>query len=734
MCCYSGLMFNQLAPFLQDYIYREGWTELRPVQRAACEVIFNSPSHLLLATGTASGKTEAAFLPILTVLDQNPSKTVSVLYISPIKALINDQFERLNDLLKQTHTPVFAWHGDIASRRKQKLLNQPQGILQITPESLESLLINHFKKLPDLFGDLRFVIIDEIHSFMESQRGAQIICQLSRLSRCIHYHPRRIGLSATLGDLRAAKQWLEQGTNEVAIAPEIAAEERRVRLAVEHFYVGESQTNLGAEIKDFEAFYQYIFEITQNSQALIFTNSRTEAESITANLRQLAKMLNQPDIYYVHHGSISSSLRMEAEQAMRDNCPAVTAATVTLELGIDLGQLERVVQLNAPLSVSSFLQRLGRTGRRDNPADMRFVCTELELTAEMELFDQVPWQLLQAIAIIQLYLEEGWLEPIEWGKYPYSLLYQQTLSVIGSYGEVSPSALAEIVLTIPIFGAISQEVFKELLRYWLAIKHLEYTEQGTLILGKFGEKWVHNFRFYAVFEDVTEYRVYSEGGEIGSIFAPPPLLGSFSLAGQSWQVLEIDDSRKRLFVKAIEGISPVSWRRGGRGQIHVKVLQKMRQVLGEKGVYPYLLEGARQRLEKVRRLGERWGFNQDYFVELEENLYCFFPWLGSREFMTLERVIHRLVQSGLGVRVLKSYGPYYMLFKLGRGVSLEDFRAGLRGYLEGDWTGEDLVVSPESPQCYKYDSFIPDYLLRRAFAEDGLNFESLREELGAILG
>ncbi len=401
--------YNRLAPFIQDYIYTHSWTELRQVQIEACGVIFDTDAHLLLAAGTASGKTEAAFLPVLTLLHQNPSSTVGVLYISPIKALINDQFERLNDLLKEADIPVWAWHGDISSSRKQRLLKNPQGILQITPESLESLLINKHSQLVHLFGDLRFVIIDEIHAFMGSERGCQVLCQLARLSRLIKILPRRIGLSATLGDYSLAEEWLKSGTETPVITPKIQGGQRNVQLALEHFY-------LNNEVADSQlvnnSYYHYLFNQSNGKKCLIFANNRTEAECAIASLRKIAQTEGLPDIYHVHHGSISASLRESAEAAMRDHNPAVTAATITLELGIDIGQLERVIQLNAPFSVSSFLQRLGRTGRRGSPADMRFICTEDEPSDQDSLPEQIPWQLLQCIAIIQLYLEERWIEPI----------------------------------------------------------------------------------------------------------------------------------------------------------------------------------------------------------------------------------------------------------------------------------------------------------------------------------
>lgn len=236
---------------------------------------------------------------------------------------------------------------------------------------------------------------------MGSERGCQILCQLARLSRFVQKPPRRIGLSATLGDYSLAAQWLQAGTERLVITSDLKAGQRKLHLAVEHFYnrAGEQASN------SISPYYRYIFNNTKSRKCLIFANNRASTESVIATVRQIAESEGLPDIYHVHHGSISARLREAAENAMREpTAPAVTAATVTLEMGIDIGQLERVIQLEAPLSVSSFLQRLGRSGRRGKPADMRFVCAEDEPSGEESLPEQIPWQLLQAIAIIQLYL------------------------------------------------------------------------------------------------------------------------------------------------------------------------------------------------------------------------------------------------------------------------------------------------------------------------------------------
>ena len=714
--------FYRLAPFIQEYIYTHGWTELRPVQIEACRVIFDTDAHLLLAAGTASGKTEAAFLPVLTLLQEKPATTIGVLYIGPIKALINDQFERLNDLLKAADIPVWHWHGDVSPSHKKKLLKDPKGILQITPESLESLLINKKNtELMRLFGDLQFVIIDEIHAFMGSERGCQILCQLARLSRFVQNPPRRIGLSATLGDYSLAEQWLRAGTERPVITSDINFGQRKLHLAVEHFTEVEDNNNQSV----ISPYYKYIFNQTKSRNCLIFANNRAETESVIARLRQIAEVEELPDIYHVHHGSISARLREAAEKAMREPTAAVTAATVTLELGIDIGQLERVIQLEAPLSVSSFLQRLGRSGRRGEPADMRFVCAENELSGEESLPKLIPWQLLQAIAIIQLYLEERWIEPIRPVKYPLSLLYHQTMSILAAMGELSPAALAAQVLTLPPFSAISKDDFRQLLRYLIDIDHIQQTEQGGLIIGLTGEKIVRSFQFYAVFADNKEYAVRDDSMEIGSIIMPPPPGNRFTLAGRTWEVLDVEPKAKTIWVKRVEGIASVSWRSGSSSNIHTKVLERMRRVLFEDVWYSYLQNGAKERLNAARQLARNAGLNKSNLILLEGNTCCIFPWMGTVAYRTLDRLLNLFCRE-LDIKIIGGVCPYFMTLRIEKS-KLTDIHDEIISLCKAKITAQDLVGSEEAPKLQKYDEFIPHKLLCKAFAVDYLDVMELKK-------
>ncbi len=717
--------FYRLAPFVQEYIYANGWAELRPVQVEACHVLFDTDAHLLLATGTASGKTEAAFLPILTLLHENPANSVGVLYIGPTKALINDQFFRLEGLLQEADISVWHWHGDVSQSHKKKLLKRPQGILQITPESLESLLINRPSELVRLFGELRFIIIDEVHIFMNSDRGRQILCQLKRLEKFMGEQPRRIGLSATLGDYSDPKIWLKAGTNRPVIRPNISVPQK-VRLALEHFYIP-AKPDKGAQADNSadDPYFRFIYDHSRaRKKCLIFANSRSDTETVIASLRQIAQREGGEDIYHVHHGSISAPLRETAESAMRDPyLPAITAATLTLELGIDLGQLERVFQLGAPFSVSSFSQRLGRSGRRGDPAEMWFACRENEPTAKTLLPEQFPWSMLQCIAIIQLYLEEKWIEPIPAIQHPFSLLYHQTMSTLAATGELSPAALAQRVLTLPPFEHIPPDDYKTLLLHLIEIDHIQRMETGGLIIGLTGEKIARNFRFYAVFPDNEEFTVKARSKEIGSIVTPPPPGERFGLAGRTWEVVEIDLKRKTVFVERVKGKANVSWN-GGGGNIHSRIMQRMRAVLLEDVEYRYLNSGAVARLQEARQLSQQVGLAQHNILPLGGDSVCIFPWMGTVACRTLDRYLRVFSKATLGINLISGTFPYYLTVRLSKGGTKELIQE-ITSISKRNVSEFDLVKDDEAPQLQKYDEFVPSELLRKAFASDYLDITEL---------
>ncbi|MBR7098508.1 MAG: DEAD/DEAH box helicase [Clostridia bacterium] len=725
----SGSVFERFPDFIREYIYSHGWESLRAVQVAAAETILDSDRNLLLTSSTASGKTEAAFFPILADLWEHPSGSVSVLYIAPLKSLINDQFYRIEELLEQSGMTVTHWHGDVAQSHKKKLLERPSGILQITPESLESMLINRSNDLVRIFGDLRYVVIDEIHTLMGSDRGNQILCQLARIGRLIGYHPRRVGLSATIGDPHLAAAWLGAGTGRETDVPRFPPERLRWRLGMEHFYVQNTNEDQATEPKDqgekiqkqapYDAGYSFMYDCIHDKKSLVFSNSREETEYLCATFRQLAKLRGDPDVFLIHHGNLSASIREEAEQKMKEDEEfAVTCATVTMELGIDIGGLERILQNQSPNSVTSFLQRLGRSGRRGQPPEMMMVFREEDPLPNTPLPNLIPWELLKAIAIVELYREERFIEPPSWRKQPFSLLFHQTLSVLASTGELTARRLAERVLELPPFAHVSKEDYRALILSMLNNDFLEMTEEKTLIVGLAGERLLKSFRFYAVFKDSEDFTVRCGSDEIGTITTPPPVGDRFALAGRLWEVEELDIQRKLIYVKSVEGKMEVSWP-GDYGEVHTRIVERMKRVLEEDTVYPYLKPNAQKRLEVARHVARNTGMLEHSLVHLGGYTWCLFPWLGTRSFRTARRLIQS-ESKRFGINGVEYEGCYFIRFQMSKGSDYELMQA-LASRAEAGIDANSLVGSGEIPVFEKYDNYVPADLLRFAYATDKLN-------------
>ena len=729
----SGI-FERYAPFIQDFIYKNNWTELRPVQTEAARVIFDTENNLLLTSSTASGKTEAVFFPILTQLSEDPPTSFGVLYISPLKSLINDQFARMDELLDMSGISVFHWHGDVSASHKAKALKNPSGILQITPESLESMLMNRSNDIVRLFSDLRYIVIDEIHTLTGTDRGNQIICQLSRLQRLICNSPRRIGLSATVGDAGIAADWLGTGSGRDTEMPELPSERLKWRLGLEHFYIQNQNADQSTPATEntegkalFDPGYEYVYQCVKDKKCIVFSNSREETEYVTATLRQIAEVKKEDDIFTIHHGNLSASLREEAEMKLKDDSTdTVTCATVTLELGIDISKLERIVQNNSPYSVSSFLQRLGRSGRRDTPPEMMMVFREESPLPNAPLPQLIPWELIKGIAIIQLYVEERFIEPPRVKRLPFSLLFQQTLSILNASGELTPKALAERVLSLPPFARVPREDYKALLVSMIKTGYIQQTEEKGLIVGLNGEKLTNSFKFYAVFKDSEDFTARCGSDEIGTITSPPPVGDRFALAGRVWEVEELDVPRRLVYVKQVKGKMEVSWP-GDYGEIHTRILERMKKVLEEDTIYPYLKKNAAHRLEAARAVARNTGLCDRYLVPLGGYSYCLFPWLGTRAMRTLKRYLS-LHRERFKLSNIESDG-YCIVFKM-ESDRPEELICALDEYAKINGIDPySLVGNSDVPIFEKYDPFIPAELLRKAYAEDRLCVDEVIKRL-----
>lgn len=734
--------FDRYAPFVQEYIYQNHWENLRSIQVAAADAIFNTDENVLLTASTASGKTEAAFFPIITLFSEDMPSSVGCIYIGPLKALINDQFSRLNDLCAEADIPVWHWHGDVAQSHKAKLMKHPSGILQITPESLEALLLHKHAAIAKLFGDLRFVVIDEVHSLLRGDRGGQTLCLIERLSRIAGVNPRRIGLSATIGDPEGTGEFLSLGTGRKTIIPKIDAKGSKWRLSMEHFYVKDAQTAEDKQIPDALPVLEektddapanadpgigYIFEHTRGKKCLVFVNSREECEMVTTTLRHYCELNHEPDRFLVHHGNLSASYRETAEGIMKDDSQYMTTVTTaTLELGIDIGRLERAFQIDAPWTVSSFLQRMGRTGRRELPPEMWFVIREDEPEVRAMLPTTIPWKLLQGIALVQLYLEERWVEPPRLDRLPFSLLYHQTMSTLASCGELSPRALADRVLRLHYFHRITQEDYRVLLRHLIATDHIQQTEQGGLIVGLAGERVINSFKFYGVFQESEEYTVRSESQELGTVVSPPPVGEKLAIAGHVWQVLDVDHKRRLIYCQQVKGSVPAYFGQCP-GDLHTKILTRMRRVLQEDRQYPYLMKNAVARLEQARFTAAHSGAAEKPLINLGGNMWCLLPWVGTYTFLTMERFLKIKCADRLGLRGLDSARPFFIQFTM-KADEATFFRV-LAEEIRKPIDPMELVYPKELPLFDKYDEYLPEELVKKGFALGVLDVDGLREKV-----
>ena len=754
-------VFSRYSPLIQHYIYENGWTSLRGIQAAAGDAIFNTDANVLLSASTASGKTEAAFFPIITLMQEQPPASVGCRYLAPLNALINDQFVRLNDICDESGIAVWHWHGDVAQSQKKKLLKHPSGILQITPESLEAMLLHRHSEIPHLFGDLRFIVIDEIHSFLRGDRGGQTLCLIERLCRIANVNPRRIGLSATIGEPDMVARYLSAGTGRGTVIPRVEAAKAKWRLSMEHFFTIQPDHTVQArkegrkELPDPQSTgpddplrmadpaLRYIFDNTRGHKCLVFSNSREECEAVTSTLRQYCEARHEPDRFLIHHGNLSTSYRESAEEIIkRDDSLVTVCTTSTLELGIDIGRLERAFQIDAPYTVSSFLQRMGRTGRRNAPSEMWFVIREDPAEARALLPETIPWKLLQGIALVQLYLEEKWVEPPRTGRLPYSLLYHQTMATLASGGEMTPAELASRVLTLSYFRNITQDDFRVLLRHLLKTDHIERTERGGLIVGIAGEREVNNFKFYAVFQENEEYTVRCESQELGTIVKPPPVNDKIAIAGRVWVVEEVDIKRHVVYCHPVKGIIPAYF--GDEpGDIHTHILERMRRLLLEGFVdgdktpeqrvarYAYLLPHARLRLAQAQDAALHSGLGVKWIISLGGNMYALFPWLGSYAFLALERFLRLKCGPQVGMKGFDSNRPYWMQFTLQ--TSLDRLLEVMRAEISKPIDPMTLLYPKEKPVFDKYDDRLPVELTRKGFAYGVLDIEGMRQRVMQIV-
>ncbi|HEX5497010.1 MAG TPA: DEAD/DEAH box helicase [Mycobacteriales bacterium] len=590
--------FDLLHPDVQRWIWQHRWTELRDAQERAVEPVL-AGRDVLIAAATASGKTEAAFLPVCSALasDPEPVPGVRAVYLSPLKALINDQYGRLDELCEHLDIRVHRWHGDVPGSGKARVLAAPSGLLLITPESLEAMFVLRGPRIARLFEGLRYVVVDEMHSFIGTERGAQTQSLLHRLELALRRRVPRIGLSATLGDMAGAAGWLRPGRAERVTVIVAADDSTEVRLQIRGYLDatpataarlagqvdhanqagqagGESEEDSGHGATS--AVADHLFATLRGTDNLVFANSRGNVERYADLLARRAERARVPNEFVPHHGSLSKDLREHVEARLKDRTTPVTAiCTSTLEMGIDIGTVTSVAQLGAPPSVSSLRQRLGRSGRRGEPAILRAYLTEPEVTDRTGLVDRLRADLVQTIAMVEL-LGDHWYEPPTAGGLHLSTLIQQLLSLIAQHGGATPAQAHAALCGTGPFAAVDPATFAALLRSLGSRDIIAQGSDGLLLPGPTGERIVNHYSFYAAFRTAEEYRLVAAGRSLGTLPIDHPI-GSGSLlifAGRRWKVLDVDTRARVVELVRSSGGRPPGFG-GHTGQVADEVRRRM---------------------------------------------------------------------------------------------------------------------------------------------------------------
>jgi len=738
----SSGAFARLHPKVQQWVWRQGWDELRDAQVKAIPPVLEQEHDVVIAAATAAGKTEAAFLPILSRLlaRAESASGVDVLYVSPLKALINDQHGRLEQLCNQLDIPVHRWHGDVAGNKKARLLKSPDGLLLITPESLEALFVLHGTGVAALLATLEYIVVDELHAFIGSERGAQLQSLLHRVELTLRRHVPRVALSATLGDMNLAADFLRPGHGNDAVlirgdddGQELRMQLRGYRIVPPRLSASEvDEKEAAGEDIDAEdvtegdkvAIAEHIFRVLRGSDNLVFANSRSAVEEYADLLGSMSAKAFVPNQFFPHHGSLSKDLREYVEQRLKGVEQPITAlCTSTLEMGIDIGDVQSVAQIGAPPSVASLRQRLGRSGRRGDAAVLRMYVAEAEITDKTPPPDWLRAELVQSIAMVELLLE-GWIERPSLDALHLSTLVQQLLSLIAQHGGVPPVDAYNALCGHGPFQRVTTPMFTDLLRALGTGEIIMQSTDGLLLLDVIGERIVNHYSFYAAFTSPEEYRLVASGRQLGTIPVDRPILpGQLMIfAGRRWRVVGVDSSHKVIDLERSAAGRPPHFA-GEGGRVDDAVRRRMFEIYQRADEPAFIDAGARDLLTEACANFVRLNLAGTSVVEYM-NSTVIFPWVGDR---IIGSVVAVLVAGGLEVA------------NDGIAITIEGTNARqLRDELDvlvpgGPPDPLELAVTVGNKAVEKYDHLLSDDLLDAEFAARALDTAGAWHALEAVL-
>lgn len=736
--------FRLLNHKIQKVIYDMKWENFRPIQDKAISHLINTPSDLIISAKTASGKTEAAFLPIISKIIDRSKDSVKILYISPLKALINDQFQRINDLCKYIDFPITKWHGDANYYKKKQLLQNPAGILLITPESIESLIINKPAELAILFKNLEYIIIDEIHSFIGNERGCQLKSLIRRIENLIKNKPIKIALSATISNLQDVAHWINPQNPKSVKIIEDNSDDKKVFGIIKCY----SDNTLEEDL----------FEVIKKDKNLIFANNKKTLEKFCVLMQGIAEKSNIRNIFYVHHSSISKNMREYTEMLLKKENNISVFCTNTLELGIDIGNIDRIIfLLSPPFSVSSLIQRLGRCGRKEHSIrEFRFfiyekniqnikkliIITKLifryigrtndDISSIFYLIYQVlqhlsslsivdnndifRTKLIQAIAMIELMLE-NFTEPLDTKTFDYSTLVHQILSYLGQTGGDLAINIFDNIVKNSFDEYFSKNDFIDILKYLNKEQIIYQMINGKITLNKKGEKIVENYKFYAAFEAMENWKIVYNNQIIGEIpIVNLAMLKSncFILAGKKWEIVNVNTMNKTIIVKQVYEGELINFF-GDSPNVNKKIHEKMFEIYEKEFIPKYIEQSANPILKEV--------FNNYKIYKKKSNNNILIVLEGSRIYNTLKLL-------------LDYYNIGFSNFDIGFSF-VEDKNEVIRKLKNIDFHNFNIQdILAKFPRKYKYcrkfDYLLPDNILNKAYEQTFLDLKGTIEYINML--
>ena len=710
--------FELLAEPVQKWIWAKGWTGLRDIQEKATPVLLQQSDDLIIAASTAGGKTESAFLPLISSVLDNPSNQVGfdLVYVGPLRALINDQFKRLDDLCEKTEIPVHPWHGDISASIKKRARTNPRGILLITPESLEALFVLSGIEIPGLFHNTRAIVIDELHAFLDNERGIHMRSLLNRMEIAVKRRIRRVGLSATIGEMSLAREFLRP------LSPEqvqvIEGKKGVQNLSVQiRGYCNRQYEDSDEEDSSTNSIVEHLFKNLRGESNLIFAESRRNVELYSDALRELSLERRLPEEFFPHHSNLFREHRTELERRLKSGQPVTAVCTSTLELGIDIGNIDSVVQIGAPFSVASLRQRLGRSGRREGKhAVLRMYVVEREPDSRSHSLDRLHLRLIRSIAMLELLINH-WCEPPSTDALHLSTLTHQIMSVIAEHNGEHPAKLYRTLCESGPFHRVSRKLFAEVLRHLgkPEVALIEQSPDGILLLGEKGERLVAHYSFFAVFQTPVEYRIVAHGKELGTLPIAHLIVSDMTIifSGRRWRVIEVDDKHSVIEVTEDRTGKPPKFR-GSGGLIHDQVVEKMKEILTRSDLPLYLNKGAVDLLKKARVEFERLGFREKRIHREEKNSVLLVTWKGTIKSNTLALALQ---SRGYRTTVFDGF------------VEVREIR-NIRGELEKlaaltEVRVEKLIKADNNLQSEKYHKYLSHKLLVQDVESSRLELESL---------